>query len=57
MSDICAFDAHLVMISEDISNGQERVMVPVVNELDDESPTPFGVIILLHFDDTNLIVC
>lgn len=30
------------MISEDISNGQERVMVPVVNELDDESPTPFG---------------
>ena len=47
----------LVMISEDISNGQERVMVPVVNELDDESPTPFGVIILLHFDDTNLIVC
>ena len=31
------------MISEDISNGEELVEVPVVNELSDERPTPFGV--------------
>ena len=31
------------MISEDISNGEELVKVPVVNELSDERPTSFGV--------------
>jgi len=30
------------MISEDISEGKERVKVPVVNELNDETPTEFG---------------
>lgn len=30
------------MISEDISNGEELVKVPVVNELSDERPTSFG---------------
>lgn len=32
------------MIAEDISQGKERVKVPVVNELNDEMPTEFGVI-------------
>ena len=31
------------MISEDISNGEELVKVPVVNELSDKRPTSFGV--------------
>jgi len=41
------------MISEDISDGKERVKVPVVNELNDETPTEFGVInyALLLFKD------
>ena len=33
------------MINEDISQGKERTKVPVVNELNDEQPTPFEVII------------
>lgn len=31
------------MITEDISRGKEKVKVPVVNELNDETPTEFGV--------------
>lgn len=31
------------MITEDISQGKERVKVPVVNELNDEKPIGFGV--------------
>lgn len=33
------------MIAEDISKGKENVKVPVVNELNDEKPGEFGVII------------
>lgn len=32
------------MIAEDISKGKENVKVPVVNELNDEKPSEFGVI-------------
>lgn len=31
------------MINNDVSQGKERVKVPVVNELDDEKPSAFGV--------------
>lgn len=33
------------MIAEDISKGEENVKVPVVNELNDEKPSEFRVII------------
>lgn len=33
------------MIAEDISKGKENVKVPVVNELNDEKPNEFVVII------------
>lgn len=33
------------MITEDISKGKENVKVPVVNELNDEKPNEFVVII------------
>ena len=33
------------MIAEDISKGKENVKVPVVNELNDEKPSEFRVII------------
>ena len=32
------------MIVEDISKGKENIKVPVVNELNDEKPSEFGVI-------------
>ena len=31
------------MITEDISGGKERMMLPVVNEIDDQTPSDFGV--------------
>ena len=31
------------MINNDVSQGKERVKVPVVNELDDKKPSAFGV--------------
>ena len=34
----------MVVITEDISLGREKVKVSVVNELDDCIPTEFGVI-------------
>ena len=34
----------MVVITEDISLGKEKVKVSVVNELDDGIPTEFGVI-------------
>ena len=45
------------MISEDISNGRERVKVPAINELNDQKPTAFGVkylFILTHVHQCDL---
>lgn len=38
----------MVVITEDISLGKEKVKVSVVNELDDSIPTEFGVICYVY---------
>lgn len=45
------------MMSEDISNGRERVKVPAVNELNDEKPTAFGVKYLFIFTHVHQCIC